>query len=106
MGREGGSLIRRSSGGGGGGAGGAGLLSLFNFHSVVGCSADDTGFMYCSLMSLLSPLAVFCVLTMIAYIAYLFLAGGKRNRQTLVEAVVVDVELIFLFKFYSIKEKL
>ena len=79
MGRRGGSFGfgRRSSGGGGGGAGGAGLLSLFNFHSVVGCSADNTS-MYCSLMKLVNAVGGILFLAMVAYIAYLFLAGGKK----------------------------
>ena len=78
MGRRGGSFGRRSSGGGaGGGAGGAGLLSLFNFHSVVGCSADNTS-MYCSLMKLVNAVGGILFLAMVAYIAYLFLSGGKK----------------------------
>ena len=77
MGRRGGSFGRRSSGGGAGGAGGAGLLSLFKFHSVVGCSADNTS-MYCSLMKLVNAVGGILFLAMIAYIDCLFLAGGKK----------------------------
>ena len=85
MGRRGGSFGRRSSGSGGAGAG---LLSMFNFHSVVGCSADDTS-MYCSLMKLVNAVAGILFLVMIAYISYIvfvgrkkpFMGGGRRRRR-------------------------
>ena len=81
MARRGGG--RRSSGGGAGG--GLGLLSLFNFHSVVGCSADDTS-LYCSLMKLVNAVGGVLFLMLILYVAYSFLmkkpmmGGGRRRR--------------------------
>ena len=69
----------------GGSSDGLGLLSLFNFHSVVGCSADDTS-LYCSLMKLVNAVGGVLFLMLILYVAYSFLmkkpmmGGGRRRR--------------------------
>lgn len=81
MARRGGG--RRSYSGGSGD--GLGLLSLFNFHSVVGCSADDTS-LYCSLMKLVNAVGGVLFLMLILYVAYSFLMkkpmmGGGRHRR-------------------------
>tara|TARA_E500000178_G_scaffold104907_1_gene104570 strand:+ start:3691 stop:3951 length:261 start_codon:yes stop_codon:yes gene_type:complete len=84
MARRGGG--RRSYGSGGGGGGnGLGLLSLFNFHSVVGCSADDDS-LYCSLMKLVNAVGGVLFLMLVLYVAYSFLMkkpmmGGSRHRR-------------------------
>ena len=62
-----------------------GLLSLFNFHSVVGCSADDTS-LYCSLMKLVNAVGGVLFLMLVLYVAYSFLMkkpmmGGGRHRR-------------------------
>ena len=53
--------------------------------------------MYCSLMKLVNAVGGILFLAMIAYIAYLFLAGGKKPFMG--GAVVVDEALIFLLSF-------
>ena len=76
---------RSSSSGGATSSNGLGLLSLFNFHSVVGCSADDTS-LYCSLMKLVNAVGGVLFLMLILYVAYSFLmkkpimGGGGRRR--------------------------
>ena len=84
MGKRGGGRRSSSGGGGSSSSNGLGLLSLFNFHSVVGCSADDTS-LYCSLMKLVNAVGGLLFLMLLLYVAYSFLmkkpimgGGGRR----------------------------
>lgn len=62
-----------------------GLLSLFNFHSVIGCDADDDS-LYCTLMKLVNAVGGILFLMLILYVGYSILMkkpmmGGGRHRR-------------------------